>query len=221
MGDTTIDGLIREAFDHLIGDMRVSMPGRIETFDTAERTATVKPMLSIKFRGSTTPTELPIIQNIPVVEPRTQKAILSLPIASGDPVLMVFADRAIENWLGSSNAQPSAPLDVRKHHLTDAFAVLGGWPTGLSGITPKETGAASIQVAPGTKIYLGNDSVELLDLLDQMQTIFSDVAGLFTTYQAHFHTSLDASGVPSDAAGWATALVTLQAIQAKLALIKV
>lgn len=219
MGDTTLDGVIRAGFDHLAAELRVALPGRIESFNPVERTATVKPMLSRRFRGAVTATELPVVQNVPIVEPRTLKAIVSLPVTPGDPVLMVFADRAIENWLGSAGVIPSAPLDVRQHDLSDAFAVLGGWPCGKPGIVPKETSAASIQVAQGTKIYIGNDKVDLLDLLDQMATIFSDVAGLFTTYALHFHANAGADP-PSDATNWNAALVTLKAIQVQLALIK-
>ena len=174
MGDTTLDGLIRAAFDHMIGDVRVALPGRIESFDRSDRTATVKPMISVKRRGATEPTELPIIQGVPVVEPRTQKAALSLPIAAGDPVLLVFADRALENWLGSAGTSPSGALDVRKHHIADAFAIPGGWPTGKNSTTPAPTGLGiEVGLEVGTKIAFGNGVVELVDLISQILSLLA------------------------------------------------
>ena len=192
--DTTLDGLIRDAFSHLMTDVRVSLPGKIESFN-ADRTATVQPMISRKFKGAAAGTKLPVIQNVPVVEPRTQKAIAHLPITKGDPVLLVFSDRAVGNLLGSSGAIPSLPLDVRQHDISDAVASLGGWPTLQEGVTPGASAAAGITVAEGTKIYLGNGSVELLDVLDQIITVFEDVAtGVMTALTAHVH--VGGVGVP-------------------------
>ena len=218
MGEASLDGVIRAAFEHLMTDRRTSLPGAIETFNATERSATVQPMISRRAPG-TDPVKLPVIQNVPIVELRSSVALHHVPIAKGDPVLMIFADRAIGNWFGSSGAVPSEPLDVRQHDLSDAFAILGGLPQLLERVLPGDESAAGITVKPGTKIYLGNDSVELLALLDQMMTIFSDVAGLMTTYQTHIHTSAGADP-PTDAAGWAAALVTLTTIQEQLTLIR-
>ena len=166
-GDTTLDGLIRDAFAHLMTDVRVSLPGKIETFN-ADRTATVQPMISRKFKGAAVGTKLPVIQNVPIVEARTQKAIAHLPIGKGDPVLLVFSDRAIGNWLGSAGVIPVLPLDVRQHDIADAFGILGGWPTLQKGITPGSSTAAGITVKPGTPLYLGNGTEELVSIMSEM-----------------------------------------------------
>ena len=185
--NTSLDGLIRLAFDQLIGEVHVCLPGRIETFNETKRTATVQPMISRRYRGAANATELPVLQDAPVIENRTAAAYHFSPIAPGDPVTLIFADRGIENWLGSSGAAPSEPLDVRKHDFTDALAILGGWPTLKSGLSAVP-GAAGILVGPNTKLVLGSEAVELVDLLDQIVAVFEDLAdGLITKLEVHVH----------------------------------
>ena len=195
MGDNSLDGVIRAAFEHLMTDRRTSLPGAIETFNATERSATVQPMISRRAPG-TDPVKLPVIQNVPIVELRSSVALHHVPIAKGDPVLMIFADRAIGNWFGSSGAVPSEPLDVRQHDLSDAFAILGGWPQLLVGVLPGADSAAGITVAPGTPIYLGNGAVELIDLLDQIVAVLEDASsGMITALTAHVHTG--GTGTPT------------------------
>ncbi len=198
--NTSLDGLIRLAFDQLIGEVHVCLPGRIETFNETKRTATVQPMISRRYRGADTATKLAILQDVPVIEYRTTKARLNLPITLGDPVLLVMADRGIENWLGSSGATPSEPLDVRKHDFTDAFAILGGWPLLKAGLTAEPViNTAGLTVAPGVKISIGNGVSELLDIVDQ----------LLDEVSAHFHIGF--AGIPTavpDAATLANIILT-------------
>lgn len=201
MPEQTLDSVIRKAFGELIGDVHVSLPGKIETFDATLRTATVKPMVSRRYRGVAQAAELPVIQNVPVVEPRTTLGAFIVPLSPGDPVLLVFGDRAIENWLGSSGVAPSEPLDVRKHDLTDAFAIPGGWPNLQPGLA-LQTGVLGVQAAPGTPIYIGNGADEFLDIVTQFMDIFTRITtGLMASYSLHFHGNAGADP-PSDALAW-------------------
>jgi len=198
----------------------VSMPGIVETYDADANEANVKPALLRRFKGQSTPSEYPVLQRVPVIQPQTAAGRINLPVAKGDTVLLVFADRSLDNWLNGSGIAKE-PLDIRTHALSDPVCIPGLYPTsqGLSLTAPE---AASIQVADGTKIYIGDSSIELLDLLDRMMTIFSDVAGLFTTYALHVHDDpvSGITGVPSDASDWTTALTTLQAIQEDIQTLK-
>lgn len=216
----TLEGLIRAGFDHLIADVRVALPGRIESFNETTRLATIKPMLSRRFFGAPAPTELPVIQSVPLIEMRTQRAFISLPVAKGDPVLMVFSDRALDNWIGTDGGMPAEPLDVRTHDITDAFAILGGWPILREGNRPgANPKALDIQVEEGTKVLIGNGTDEVLDLLNQIMGLVANTvdvfsrtsAGLFLSYSTHAHSHGDpTTGVPTDAAAWAPAGFTTE-----------
>lgn len=72
--------------------------------------------------------ELPIISGVPVVMPRSQTTgfSLTIPLAVGDEVLLVVADRSIDNWQSTGRvSRPSEPVVSRSHDLTDAIAIVG------------------------------------------------------------------------------------------------
>lgn len=220
--DDSLETLIRMGVAHLMTDFRVALPGTVErVISGATRLVDVRPMISVRYYEAENVTDLPVIQRVPLVEPRTASAFISLPVSKGDPVLMVFSDRALENWIKSDGAVPVEPLDTRSHDLTDAFAILGGWPEAMSGNRPgANPNDLDIQVESGVKILIGNGADELLDILDQFIDLFEEtMAGLFKTYQTHGHSGSGA-GPPSDAAGWVSAATSLTAIRDKLSNLK-
>lgn len=188
----TLAELLKQAINHELTEFHVCMPGKIETYDSSDNTATVKPTISRRMRGAAEPIEYPVIPKVPVVQPRTAKARINFPIESGDPVLLVFADRNIENWLQSRGDAPREVRDLRRHDLSDGFAILGGYPFEVPA-PPKFPGALNIEVEPGTKIAFTNGSVELLDIMDQMTAVLEDVTnGMITALTAHIHSSAGA-----------------------------
>ncbi len=176
--DDSLESLIRDGFEHLLTDVRVSLPGTIESvIDGATRLVNVRPMLSVRYYERDEVIDLPIIQRVPLIEPRTSKAFIDFPISKGDPVLMVFSDRALENWIQSDGTIPGEPLDTRQHDLTDAFAILGGWPEKMTGNRPGENpDDLDIQVQSGVKILIGNGADELLGLAHEAFTKLKEVA---------------------------------------------
>lgn len=187
--DDSLEGLIRDAFDHLMTDVRVSLPGTIEAIDPQTRLVDVRPMISVLYDGREEAINLPIISDVPLVEPRTASASICLPVKKGDPVLMVFSDRALENWIGSDGAIPVEPLDVRTHDLTDAFAIPGGWPKLKTkpavGGNPDDL---DIRVASGVKILIGNGPDELLGLAHEAFTKLKEVAEELSTHLTDLQT---------------------------------
>lgn len=183
--------LLRNAINHQLTEFHVCMPGKIEAYNPLDGTATVKPTLSRRFRGAEDVTEYPVISKVPVIQPRVAKARINFPIEPGDLCLIVFADRNIENWLQSDGARPKAVNDIRQHDLSDAFAILGGYPF-LKPAPSKNPGALSIEVEPGIKVAITNGSVELLDLLDQLLKQINLELDAMT---AHFHIGF--AGIPT------------------------
>ncbi len=163
----SLSELLRQSFIHQLTEVHVCMPGKIESYNPNDGTATIKPTLSRRFRGADEPVEYPVIPKVPLVQPRTAKARINFPVEKGDLVLLVFADRNLENWIQSSGTESRETGDVRSHDLSDAFAILGGYPT-LNSAPPKNPGALNIEVEAGTKVAITNGSIELLDLLDRM-----------------------------------------------------
>ena len=114
--------------------MRVNttIPGQIVSFDGVS-TATVIP--AIKMRTYIDEVEgfkeLPPLYNVPVIVPFVSVAgfALTLPIRAGDPCLIHFSQRAIDNWHERGGIQPPEEGEGSRHHdLTDAFVTFAPVP---------------------------------------------------------------------------------------------
>lgn len=104
----------------------MSAPGIVVSFDASSCTAVIQPAVGGLKReqdGTTTPTTLPVITDVPVVFPRGGFGVITFPVAAGDEVLLVFSCRPIDAWWQSGGVQ--RPGFSRMHSLSDAFAVIG------------------------------------------------------------------------------------------------
>ena len=211
-GHGVLLNLINQAIEESNSALRVCLPGRIEKYDPETMLANIQPLLKIKFYGRTSSELLPIINNVPICHIRTGSALIRLPVALGDLVTVVFADRSIESWI-SGKGEARDPLDTRKHHITDAFAFLGGYPTGLSKAA-KNKDALEVIVEPGTKITIGNESEELLqlahDAFTSLKSLTEQLAQTLTDIQL---ITVPAFGSPpNNAASFATIKTSVDAI---------
>jgi hypothetical protein len=158
------------------------MPARIVSYDFTTQKASVQPTVNKKWTDGTT-SEMPIINEVPVIFPSAGGASVSFPVLAGDTCLLVVCERSITEWLLSGGL--ATPLDPRKLDLTDAVAIPGLIPfngqfpnrtnntdflieyAGAS-ITITELGAIKINTA--TTLALGTPAVELID---QLITVFT------------------------------------------------
>lgn len=122
-------------FARMAASMRCAMPGTIESFDYATQRASVIPGVKLKIvlGKDVKYVELPVIPNVPVVIPYgfQGKVALTHPIDSGDPCMLIFSDRAIDNYLQSGKAEMPGTTESedttspRAHHLSDAMCIPG------------------------------------------------------------------------------------------------
>ncbi|WP_312740924.1 Gp138 family membrane-puncturing spike protein [Cedecea neteri] len=138
--------------------MRVAMPGIIQSFDAATLTAEVQPALrSVQQNndGTTSTQDYPVLVDVPVIFPRGGGCTLTFPVKAGDECLLIFADRCIDFWWQSGGVQET--VDSRQHDLSDAFAIVGPQSQAqkISGISMAaaqlrtDDGAAFVEVAAG------------------------------------------------------------------------
>jgi hypothetical protein len=124
--------VLRAAMDKVSEGISVALPGKIEKYDAAKQVADVKPLVKIPVvfdDGTEGLDTLPVIPSVPIVFPRGGGYYISFPLAKGDNVLLVFADRAIDSFVGSSGSVDVDPEHLRMHDLTDAVAIPGWYPT--------------------------------------------------------------------------------------------
>lgn len=142
--------------DSVSTQMRVAMPGIIQSFDPDTVTCTVEVALrGIVGDGST---ELKPLVDVPVIFPRGGGCTLTFPVKEGDECLLIFADRCIDFWWQSGGVQET--VDPRQHDLSDAFAIVGPQSQAqkISNISTSaaqlrsDDGSAFVEVATGHDI---------------------------------------------------------------------
>jgi hypothetical protein len=116
----------RAALFSAAAQMRVAIPGIIDSFDPVKQTASVQPAITENIQvgeDDAKPTKLPLLTDVPVCFPRANGYCITLPITKGDECLLVFADMCIDGWWQSGEVQDQ--METRRHDLSDAIAILG------------------------------------------------------------------------------------------------
>ena len=167
-------------------NLRVCLPGKIVKYDADTEIASVQPLIKRQFYREKTARLPPIITQVPVIFPRTATSIIRLPVTLGDIVVILFADRAIDNWV-TGNGSAKDPISQRLHHTADAFAFVGGYPIGKQWKATNPD-ALEIQVKSGTKITIGNGTEELIqlahDAFSKLKSLADELSGTLTDIQA-------------------------------------
>jgi hypothetical protein len=118
----TEDDAIRVAIRTALLNVHTHLPGTIKSFDAATQTATVQPNIKAIYVALGA-VALPPIPKVPVLVLGGGGGHLSFPVEAGDECLLLFSERAIDNWFQAGGVQE--PSDDRVHDLTDAFAIVG------------------------------------------------------------------------------------------------
>lgn len=163
VSDKTRSGALAEVLASerkvLSEQMRVALPGIIQSFDPDAVTAVVQPAIRYIERdndGNTSTQDYPLLVDVPVVFPRGGGCTLTFPVKEGDECLVIFADRCIDFWWQSGGIQE--PVDGRMHDLSDAFAIVGPQSQAkkISGISTSavelrsDDGAAKLSLNPAS-----------------------------------------------------------------------
>ncbi|HFF0298207.1 TPA: Gp138 family membrane-puncturing spike protein [Raoultella ornithinolytica] len=157
--------------------MRVALPGIIQSFDPESLTAVVQPAIRYIERdndGNKSTKDYPLLVDVPVVFPRGGGCTLTFPVSEGDECLVIFADRCIDFWWQSGGVQE--PVDGRMHDLSDAFCIVGPQSQAkkISGISTTaaqlrtDDGSAFIELAAGgdiTATTAGNATINAPEII--------------------------------------------------------
>ncbi len=144
---------LTEAIHNELADVHVCLPGKIVAWDG--KTATVRPSMP---RALANGGELaaPQIVSVPVLFPTGLggSAMISLPLQSGDDVLLYFSEVALDGWLSGNDG---APDDPRRFDMSDCFAAPMLRPTVAAADTANLRllcGASSLVMSPGGEVTL-------------------------------------------------------------------
>lgn len=101
-----------------------AMPGIVQSVDFAKNTCSVQLALQSQIadpQGVTRWANMPMLVDCPIVFPGGGGYCLTFPLALGDEVLVLFANRCIDAWWERGGVQTQAEL--RLHDLSDGFAI--------------------------------------------------------------------------------------------------
>ena len=118
-----LQALKRDIFESL----HCALPGIVESYDSETQTAIIRPAVKHRLvssraersgaEGSPSSVSLPLLRDVPVFMP------VSFEINEGDACLVIFADRDIDAWFETGEAE--VPPSGRMHSLSDGFAFVG------------------------------------------------------------------------------------------------
>lgn len=167
----SLETVIQNAIDVNLAEVHTCMPARVISYDSSKQQASVQPVLKRRYNDGGL-VLLPVISNVPVVHPRANNAILHVPVKADDIVTLVFAERSLDKWLSQGGVVD--PDDARRHDLSDAIAIPGGYPF-----------SSPASVGDATALTLGYGSTELRLKENAEATLAATMVRLGTHSAAH------------------------------------
>jgi hypothetical protein len=158
-----LEEVLRLALDATLGGVHTAMPAIVKSYDASSQKATVQPavknIVQPSYGGDDIVESFPVINDVPVIFPHAGGFFISLPVAVGDTVLLVFNERSIDKW-NSGDGSEVDPVDMRKHDLSDAAALVGFYPdskrigdaSSSSLVLGKDHGGMQLSVTPDNKL---------------------------------------------------------------------
>lgn len=145
--------------------IKVAMPGIIQSFDPKSVTAVVQPAIRCIQRGNDGviyTSDYPMLVDVPVVFPTAGGVTLTFPVNPGDECELKFQDRCIDFFWQSGGVQE--PVDVRIHDLSDATCTVGqiSQPNRIKNVS---TTSAQLRTVDGSTYIDLNPSTKKIKLV--------------------------------------------------------
>lgn len=225
------DVIMLKAIDGALRDLHTWLPAKI-TSVISPSMVSIQPLLKRKFKNGDL-VDLPVIQNVQVIMPRSSTYWIKLPFKVGDTGIALFCERSLDVWAVSGGSVD--PLDNRTHDLSDAVFIPGLYPI-TSPVTLPATasaatdlvvhnGLADLVVQAAGRFQIKNSGNELIDLLSQIVDLLSQtqqkVAQMNTNLAASTTLTLLGPQPLSTAALFTTTASEVTALRAQVLLDKI
>jgi hypothetical protein len=190
IADPDLRDLLQALKDEIFYGFNCHQIGQIVSFDATKGTAKVQIQLQrVVFNqvqqpsGSlqTTPNILnyPVLVDCPIFCMTGGGFVLTMPVMAGDPCLLLFNDRDIDNWYATGQVGP--PNTSRAHDLSDGFALVGF--RNLSNVISNySTGAAELRTNDNTgKVSIGQALSQLINATEVKLAVGTTIIDLGTS----------------------------------------
>ena len=134
--------------------MNTCLPGTVTSYDAGSQRATVQPAVRMR-QPDGREEELPVLNSVPVIWPRSGGASMTFPVKAGDGCLILFNQRSTDEY--KNNGKTNTPQDPRMFDMSDAVAIMGFVSFGSGGGADD---AIEIKLG-GSTIKVKEDGVEI------------------------------------------------------------
>ena len=110
-----------------------ALPGIVTKVDYAKFTLEIQPSIMGTIEdadGNKQDVNLPLLGDVPLLQPNAGGWHLHFPVKPGDEVLVIFASRCIDAWYQNGGVQKA--METRMHDLSDGFAILAPYSQALA-----------------------------------------------------------------------------------------
>lgn len=142
--------------DAYMENVHTSISGKIVSYDSIERKASVLPLIKLKTIKEVN-VDLPVIDNVPVMFPSGSTFVLKWDIKPGDGCLLIFSEVGLGNYLNGNGVLQVATEDSSRFDLTDAICIPGLFPFSVSKTMYSSPPLAEIDITNGIIGLNGND----------------------------------------------------------------
>lgn len=173
--------VIRMAIAEFAGGLHTCLPGYVLAYDRTTQTCDVQPAVRGRVQqadGVISEVDLPALKGVPVAFPSGASFSLTFDLTVGDPVVVMFAERAIDVWKGNQPATIVGVQEPRRFDLSDAYAIPGGRPPVAP--LPATDYASGATVLRSSDVRLGssaasatNNALVLRSGLEQLKSAFN------------------------------------------------
>lgn len=133
MREIPIETSLESFTDAVKYEINTAIPASIVSYDEDARTATVKVHYSDHYESEGTEPnreDWPPLPDCPVLWPRSGKFIFTWPLSKGDPVMLVFSQRSLQEWSASDGKTDIGSFLLSTHNPSDAVVMPGLSPSG-------------------------------------------------------------------------------------------
>jgi hypothetical protein len=152
--------------------VHTALPATVKSYDVATQVASVE--LVIQLEGQT----VPPLSDVPVVWPGGAAGFLHVPLAAGDPVLVVFSEEDFSKYWDTGSI--SAPASLARHGL-HAIAI----PGLRRAAAPLAVTAGHVTLGAASELRLGADAASAFVALATL--VDARIAALVSYINTHVH----------------------------------
>lgn len=169
----SLQKVISEIASGIIRGIHTAIPAVIDSYNHKKMLCNARPSINTTFDDGVV-VATPMIYNVPVLFPRSRKAAITFPLEKGDTVLLVFAERSLDEWIEKGGNKVS-PEDPRRHDMSDAIAIPGCFHAGAGKLPSSDSDLEiqygdqyinikkdkSIEIKATLRVIIDSPSVEL------------------------------------------------------------